>query len=307
MQCVKPDKSSPTSGLQEAIDSNESGYIILSPGEYHIRDRLIIRSGTMLLSNNKSILINDLSNIYDPFIQVQKYSDIPYLIANSNNKSGISVGESGNNNINIGYLKIYNTGNKYDRTPMKALVINVYNIIINSLDVFLGNMGLSLENSSDIRINEAQIVNCSTGIRMFNGNNINMNNFSIDSCYYRGLQIDSTENSYFKGTIWNNNIEYCDNNNEYGVLIGKYSNERNNIIKMDLRIIDTGKTAIDISNSSNLSIDTIISNNRSGNIRTGIKYGNSIKNINVSGIMNNVDKFYTGEKEGKNTMLINGP
>ena len=83
-------------------------------------------------------------------------------------------------------------------------------------------MGISLENASDVRIKELQVVNCSTGIRVFNANNISINNFSIDSCQYTGMQIDSTQNSYFQGTVWNNNKAYV-NNNEYGILIVKYS------------------------------------------------------------------------------------
>ncbi len=160
MEFVEPDKNSLTYGLQEAIDSNKTGYILLEPGEYHIKKPLIIREGTMFLSNNKSILINDLEDKYDPFIIIEEYTDIKYLIANSNNKSGIIIGKKNiNNNININYIKVYNTGNLYDNRPMKSVEINGYNIIIDNLDIYKGNIGLSLENSSDIRIKELQIVN----------------------------------------------------------------------------------------------------------------------------------------------------
>lgn len=300
MKYIKPDYDSKTSGIQEAINEDESGNIFLCPGEYHIKDQLIIKSGTMIFSNNRSILINDLNDISMPFIVVEEYSDINYLIVNSNKKSGISVGKPGkNNNINIGYLKIYNTG---ENQAVKAIEVNGFNIIINSLDIFLGNIGLSLENSSDIRIKELQAVNCSTGIRMFNANNISIDNLSVDSCYYTGIQIDSTTNSYFKGTIWNNNNDYPGNNNIYGVSMGKYGN--NNSIKMDLRILDTGKTAFYISNSFNVGISAIIGNIESKNIDTGIYYGNNLKNIKFDGIIDNVKKPYSGELNNNISMSI---
>ncbi len=307
MKVVTPDADSLTSGIQEAIDSDESGYIILSPGEYHIRSQLIIRSGTMLISNDKSILINEMNSKYIPFVVVEQYTDIKYLILNSNNRSGISIGKNGaNNSINIGYIKIYNTGNDQDGRIIKAMEIKGFNIIINNIDIFLGNMGLSFENSSDIRINELQIVNCATGIRMFNANNVNISNFSIDSCQYIGLQIDSTHNSYFKGTVWNNNKVYV-NNNECGILLGKYSKDLNDILTIDVRIIDTGKTAIYLSNSMNINLNAIICNTEGHNIENAICYGANIKNININGIIDNVPEPYRGKLYGKNNMIANSP
>ena len=306
MEFVKPDQNSLTSGLQEAIDSNQTGYLLLYPGEYHIREPLIIKKGIMFISNNKSILINDLNDDYQPFIVIEEYTDIKYLIANSNNKAGIIIGKNNSNNtINIEYMKIYNTGNGYNKKPMKALEINGYNIIINNLDIFLGNVGLSLENASDIRIKEVQIVNCSTGIRMFNANNINIDNFSVDSCYYTGFQMDSTKNSYFKGIIWNNDYEYLNNNNNWSLLIGKYTGDLNDTINFNLRIVNTGKSAIDLSNVHNLYITSIINNKNK--IENGITYGKNIKNININGIMNNVRNLYSGKVVGENNILINNP
>ncbi len=300
MESVKPNKNSLTSGLQEAIDSNKTGYLLLYPGKYHIREPLVIRKGIMLLSNNRAILINNLNDDYQPFIVIEEYTDIKYLIANSNNKGGVKIGKNNSNNaINIDYIKIYNTGDGYDKKPMKALEINGYNIIINNLDIFLGNVGLSLENSSDIRIKEAQIVNCSTGIRIFNANNINIDNFSVDSCYYTGFQMDSTTNSYFKGIIWNNDDEYLNNNNDYSLLVGKYTEGLSNTINFNLRIVNTGRNAIYLSNAHNLYITSIIDNKNK--IENGIIYGKNIKNININGIINNVKNLYSGRIKGKMT------
>ena len=304
MDIVNPDSNSLTSGIQEAIDSSKSGYIFLSPGEYHIKTQLIIKSGTMLISNNKSILVNDMDNKYIPFVVVEQYSDIKYLILNSNDKSGISIGKNNaNNSINIDYIKIYNTGNGPGNKIIKAMEVNGFNIIVGSIDIYLGNMGLSLENASDIRIKELQVVNCSTGLRIFNANNISIDNFSIDSCQYTGMQIDSTQNSYFQGTVWNNDKAYV-NNNEYGILIGKYSRDVNNILKIDVRIRDTGKTALHISNSMNINIDAIISNSEYHKIEKGIYYGENIKNININGIIDNVPEPTLGKLNGKSNIVM---
>ena len=303
MTQVKLNPVSLTSGIQEAIDSNSDGFIKLSPGEYHIRQQLIIRSGTMLISNNKSILVNDLEDPSLPFIKIEEYTDIPYLIANSNKKSGVMLGKAWkNNNINIGYLKIYNTGSS--DLPMKALLIEGYNININNLDIYRGGIGASFENCSDIRINDMQVVTCFTGIRMYNSNNISINNFSVDSCHYAGLQIDSTKNSYFKGTVWNNCDEYPENRAEYACLIGKYTGESNRAIEMNLRIVDSGKTGIDISNTSDIKINCIIINDRSCNIQRGLNFGSKIENIYISGIINGVKMPYEGKINGKIDAII---
>ena len=305
MECVKLNPNSLTSGIQEAIDRNASGFIILTPGEYHIKKQLLIRSGTMIISNNKTILINDLNDPYQPFIKIEEYTDISYLIINSNKKSGIIVGNEGkNNNINIGYLKIYNTGGEFKEAPMKALSITGYNITINNLDIYMGNIGTSFENCSDIRINDMQVVNCSTGIRMYNANNININNFSIDSCYYTGMQIDSTTNSYFKGTIWNNVEKYPNNNTEYACLMGRFSNYLNNGIEFDLRVIDTGKTGIDISNSNNISINCLLINNKSSNISKGLDLHRRVQNIYIKGIIDSVKIPYEGKIDGKMDIIV---
>ncbi len=305
MAYVKCIPQSLTSGIQEAIDKNEDGFVILLPGQYHIREKLIVRSGTMLISNNKAILVNDLSDPYQPFIKIEEYADIQYLIVNANEKSGVELGKPGtNNNINIGYLKIYNTGEKGEKFQMKALSIAGYNITINNLDIYLGNIGASFENCSDVRINDMQVVNCSTGIRIYNSNNISITNFSVDSCYNRGIQIDSTNNSYFKGTVWNNNAEYPNNNTEYACLIGKYTNDTNNGIEMNLRIIDTGLTGMDISNSNSININCILMNSNSRNINLGFNFNSNINNIYIKGITDKIRIPYMGTINGKVDIII---
>ncbi len=308
MPIVNPDNNSLTSGIQEAIDSCIDGFVILGSGEYHIRKSLIIRSGTRLISSNKAILVNDIEDGFEPFIRVEPYADIEYLIANSNGKSGISLGDSRkNNNINVGYLKVYNTGTNYEKEPMSAILIRGYNIAIDTVDIYRGNVGLSIEHAADIRIKEMQIVACSTGIRVFNANNLSFSNFSIDSCNYTGMQVDSTENSYFQGTIWSNTKDYKGINNTCGLLIGKYSKTPSRNIRMNLRIIDSGITGLAISNTRNIYIDAIISNTSGNQIETGINFGENIENIDITGIMDKIKTPFTGYIKGRNSMIVIDP
>lgn len=88
--------------------------------------------------------------------------------------------------------------------------IRGYDTMIDHLDIFLGNLGIDIM-ASDVRIEDLQAVNCSTGITVTASNNINIGYASIDSCYYTGIQIDLSRNVHVKGSIWNNDIEYPKN------------------------------------------------------------------------------------------------
>jgi len=119
---------------------------MLLEGEFRTKKQITINAGITLFGNQKSIIINELEDPFAPVIIFRPYSSSSFLMVNANGKSGIKIGESGNNSIKIDYVKVFNTGNIYAGTGKEnvAITITGYNIIVNTADVYKGNIGLKI-------------------------------------------------------------------------------------------------------------------------------------------------------------------
>jgi len=299
-----PDTSS--SGISEAIRNAKSGNVVLLDGEFHVKEQIIVNEGINIVGSQKSIIINDLEDQFLPVLRFRPYSSSSFLIVNANGKSGVRIGEPGNNSIKIDYIKVYNTGNVYEGEGKENIAITVtgYNTIINFADIYKGNIGLKIVGGSDVRITDLQVVDSSTGLIVVSSEHVTFDHLSIDSCSYVGAQVDASNDITLKGIIWNNLDANPKNALKYGLLIGDYSSDhRNNLITADIGIFGTGGTGMKISNANLcffvLKIANDALNTRGNEIKTGIEYGNGLSLIDVNAFISNVESQVKGEVVGK--------
>jgi len=300
-----------SSGIVEAIKNSKSGNVMLLEGEFYTREQIIISEGINLSGNQKSIIINELEDPFVPVLVFRPYSSSSFLIVNANGKSGIKIGEQGNNSIKIDYVKVYNAGNIYAGAGREnvAVTITGYNIIADVVDVYKGNIGLKIAGGSDIRITDLQVVESSTGLVVVSSEHVTFEHLSIDSCSYIGVQIDASNDVTIRGIVWNN-VEACPSNTlKYGLLIGDYSSGyRNNGLTIELSIVGTGGTGVKISNANlctlNLKIANGVFHTKDNEIKTGIEYGDGLSLISVSALMSNVESQINGAVGGR--LILNG-
>jgi len=296
-----------TSGMSEAIFNSKSGNIALLGGRFAIREKLIVNEGINMFGGQRSILVNETDDFFEPFVLFKPYTYVDFLVADANKKSGIQVGLPNQNNfIKIGTLKVYNVGDIYSNKygAQSSVVIRGYNVNFDYIDIDGGNTGLVFNECADIMGNSVQVVNCSTGINIISAEHIWLSNFTVDSCRYVGMQIDSSHDIGVKGKLWNNASAYPENKLVIAVQLGKYSGTNENLlINGDIKVIGTGGTALYIGNSKlctfNLQIINTMLNVKTQKIEVGIQFGeNNYDNI-LNGSINGVDKPVVGKPTGK--------
>ena len=302
-----PDTSgTATSGIMEAIESSDNGTIILTGGKYICRDRLTVRGGFTIEGNQHSVIVNETKDFFKPFMMFEAYTYSPFLIVDANGRAGISIGERGNNAINIGYLKIYGAGKAYDEAhgSQSSCMISGYNISIGNLDVLGGNAGLVAKDAADVRIQDAQIVDSATGMAISSSEHVSVGRFSVDSCSYCGLQIDASADISARGIVWNNTVSYPRNALQFGMLMGEYSSgRRNSFLDINAKIISTGGTAVKLSNTYLSRMDLLISNEKlstGGNeISRGIEYGENLDFMDIEATLDRIKENTVGETIGE--------
>ena len=300
-----------SSGINEAINASQTGNVVLLDGRFRTRSKIEVKEGVNLSGNQRSVIVNDTEDPFEPVLWFKPYSSSSFLTIDANGQSGIKIGDMGNNDIEINRIKVYNTGNMVidnERTQI-AVEINGFNIVIHSIDVFQGNVGIKMAQSSDLRIVDLQVVNCSSGIVMSSSEHVNIEHFSVDSCSHVGLQIDSTNDLYAKGIVWNNTSAYPSNKLINGILLGNYSSDNpNNLITINAKLFNTGGTGIKLANTSlcNLFLDIANTrlNTKENEIRVGIEYSGGLSLINTMIQMDKVSNAIAGTVSGK--LKING-
>jgi len=300
-------KGTKTSGISEAISYSKSGNIVLLGGRFAIREKLIINEGINIFGGQRSILVNETDDFFEPFVLFKPYTYIDFLVADANKKSGIQVGLPNQNNfIKIGTLKVYNVGDIYSDKygAQSSVAIKGYNVNFDYIDIDGGNTGLLFNECADIRGNDVQVVNCSTGINVISAEHVWLSNFTVDSCRYVGIQIDSSHDISVKGKLWNNASAYPDNKLVNAIQLGKYSSTNENLlINGEIEVIGTGGTAFYIENSRlctfNLQIVNAPLNVKTQKIEVGIQFGENNHDNAFNGSINGVDKPVVGRPTGK--------
>lgn len=306
-----PDTSgTSTCGLKEALQDSDS--VILTGGRYILKEALDVGSGKSLFGGQNSVVVNETDDLFEPFMRFDPYTICNFLAIDANHKSGVQIGRSGqNNSISIGTLKVFNCGEIYsERSGSQASVaVRGYNIHFDSLDILGGNTGLLLEGCTDIRAHDALVVNAVTGVNINSSEHVYISNLTVDSCRYVGLQIDSSHDVAIKGTIWNNLSAYPDSALQQAVLMGRYSaGSENSAVELDLRVIGTGGTAIDVSNCKYCKIDASIMNinlnTATGRIRTGIRLGDNLNHNAILARLADVDERISGSANATNRIIL---
>jgi len=252
-------------------------------------------------------LVNETDDFFEPFVLFKPYTYIDFLVADANKKSGIQVGLPNQNNfIKIGTLKVYNVGDIYSDKygAQSSVAIKGYNVNFDYIDIDGGNTGLLFNECADIRGNDVQVVNCSTGINVISAEHVWLSNFTVDSCRYVGIQIDSSHDISVKGKLWNNASAYPDNKLVNAIQLRKYSSTNENLlINGEIEVIGTGGTAFYIENSRlctfNLQIVNAPLNVKTQKIEVGIQFGENNHDNAFNGSINGVDKPVVGRPTGK--------
>lgn len=298
-----------SSGINEAIGHSKSGNVMLLEGKFITDVPIIIKEGISLFGNQRSIIINNLDDPFKPVLNFRPYSSSSFLIVNANGRSGIRVGELGNNSIKIQYVKVYNTGNSYleDGRSNIAVSIKGFNIMIGTMDIYKGNIGLKLDGASDIRITDLQVVEVTSGLIIVSSEHVTFSHLSVDSCSHIGVQIDSSSDISLRGVVWNNATSCPANSLTYGILLGNYSSSRRNtVINIEASIIGTGGTGVKLSNTElcalNLKIGNGVLNTLGKEITVGLEYGNGLQIVHVNVLMENVELPFSGQIAGHLTL-----
>ncbi|MEM3246400.1 MAG: hypothetical protein QW078_02190 [Thermoplasmatales archaeon] len=300
-----------SSGIIEAINSSQSGNVILLDGEFRTESQITVREGISIFGSQKSIIVNDIEDPYQPVLIFKPYTNCSFLIVNANGKSGIQIGDEGNNSIKMDYVKVYNTGNSYISNDESNIAVTIrgFNVIINALDIYKGNIGIKIDGGSDIRITDLQVVEAVSGLIIVSSEHVTFGHLSVDSCSHIGVQIDSSKDISLRGIIWNNATACPVNELSYGILLGSYSSGyRNTLIDIDANIIGTGGTAIKIENTDlcklNLKIGNDVLNTLGKKIVVGLEYGGGLGLIDTNLLTENVDLPVNGKIVGR--LVING-
>lgn len=300
-----------SSGINEAIEHSKSGYVMLLEGEFITDVPIIIKEGISLFGNQRSIITNNLDDPFEPVLNFRPYSSSSFLIVNANGKSGIMMGERGNNSIKVQYVKVYNTGNSYFEGGRSNVAVSIrgFNVMIGTMDIYKGNIGLKMDGASDIRITDLQVVEATSGLIIVSSEHVTFDHLSVDSCSHIGVQIDSSSDISLSGVVWNNATSCPANSLTYGIILGNYSSDRRNtVINIEASIIGTGGTGIRLSNTNlcvlNLKIVNDVLNTLGKEITVGLEYGNGLGIVHANVLMENVELPFSGPIAGH--LTING-
>lgn len=299
-----------TCGLAEAF--KDGGNVLLTGGRYILKGRLDVKSGVNLFGGQNSVVVNETDDLFEPCITFEPYTYCQFLAVDANKKSGVQLGKPGqNNSISVGTLKVFNAGDIFHSKhgSQTSVTVRGYNLRFESLDIEGGNSGLLMDNCSDIRGNDVLVVNSATGISISAAEHVSISNITVDSCRYVGLQVDSSHDVSLRGTVWNNASVYPDSKVEQAVIVGKYSAQNGNIaVDLDLKIIGTGGTALEMSNCKYCRIDANIINSElnteTQRIKTGIKFGGNVDFNTIRAKFADIEEKVSGKANGSNTVIL---
>jgi hypothetical protein len=262
--------------------------LYLPPGTYSITKTVFILPSVELTQDGW--LRNMISNVSAPTIQFLEFSQASRVQVDANNRTGILIGNYSNpySSAQFGTIKVINAGNIYGQYAVR---ITGFNVAFNNIETTHGNIGLDINNASDIRGVSVFIINAITGIRAVGSEHIQFVNVDCDSSRYCSIQIDASHDIIMSGTIWFNKEVYPDNP-LYGIMLGNYSECKN--LNLDFGVIGCAQTGVRMDKINDSIINVLMSNGPLYTpvfpIKTGVVYGCDGKNIgnNViqSGIIN---------------------
>lgn len=277
-------------------------------GKYKITSQLTIPKNVDL--HCEGVLYNHLTDKWQPMVIFQPGSHCSSLKIYGNLGSGAAFGtNSVYSNSNIGDIRLWNIGCEYDGTkgPKIGVSFTGYNFNFNSIEIDGGNIAVDFNTASDVRGNYILAWGASSGIRITSGcEHIHIGYAHIDTPSYIGLQIDSSHDINLNAQIFLND-QQSPSAISNAAIIGNYSSGDNvNNLKLDLRVQNTGGTALNLSNIKNSTIHLIATNSllatgNSHNITTGLVLGS---NVNASTYINaNIDSSITTAISGSGGTL----
>lgn len=254
--------TNPANVIQNAINNCPSGGIItIGPGTYEIDKQITIWGGVRLDCQN-AILKNVQEDKWSPLLVFKQYARGNRIFVDANGGTGVLVGEEGKVcDSDIGELYVINAGSNYDPNlgPQYGVRFSGYSIEVGYIHVFQGNVGVDLWKTSDLKIDGVLVVDAVTGMRLAIAEHNIITGIDLDSCRYIGLQVDSSRDNKFFGTIWINEQAYPDNTLTYAILVGEYSDvDVVTGLDLNLSIMNTGGTALRVSNCKDSRFDLMI-------------------------------------------------
>ena len=247
--------------------------VVIPDGQYYISEGVTIPSGITL--DFEGLLINNCLDLYTPPLTFGPGSFSNSIQLNANNKYGIVIGQaSQQNNIHIGSIRIANVGGTYNSVlnmGQQGVTLTGYDITIFTLQVFLGSIGLSLYQASDVRIGRAIIVGPYQGFEIIYSEQVGIDYLDMDTPTGLAGMIDSSHDLMINGVLWINGSSYGGSANTRAFLnIGSQS--ASNIVaglNLRLNLLNCGDIPLSVENIDQSVIDVVVG---TGNLYTGTNY-----------------------------------
>lgn len=210
---------------------------------------------------------------------------------------GITLGDNGNNSSSyLQNVQLWHVGTDSTASSQIGLQFTGYDLHIGRYWIKGGNVGLDINQGSDVFWNQIELIGCSTGIRLANSENIR-GKVTLDTNSFAGMIIDGCRNVQIQANAFAINATAS----TYVVLQGEYdtTNINRNIV-LDITAHRTGGTVYKVSNSEDC-VATINATNAAiysaggTNISTAVIYGTTNANTGAMNIRVNRDAAITAK------------
>jgi hypothetical protein len=255
-----------------ALEYEGRSICYIPPGRYAITRKLVVPPNVVL--HSEGCLFNFLSN-NDPIIQGSRHSHCSRIKVHANAKNGLVWGEQGNSQAcasDLGHIEVWHVGVGYDssKPPYQQLCgLRVHGLDFR-IDRFWtkgGNVGLDIYQASDVLCNSAFLIGCSTGLRLESAEQVNVI-ARFDTCINAGIQLDNSTNVDIDGMAFVNSDGYG-SPMQAGLIVGRYSGEKNRALKIKYFATSTGGYAAELQNCEDSEFEIGASNARLFSQRSG--------------------------------------
>ena len=237
--------------------------IIVPDGFFSIGQPVTVLEGITL--DCDGYLVNKCGDIFSPCLSFGVGAFSNELQVEGNGNSGVFIGESTTQvSTHFGNVRIQGCGLTYNSVMgmgQTALLMSGYNLTIGSLQIYQGNVGLSMYQASDVRIGRVIIIRSSTGLSMSACEQVGINYIDIDTPGYQAASIDSSQDIFMRGVLWINEQNYTGSANANTFLqIGKYtsSSNPNSALNLQLNLLNCGTEPVYVANTTESIINVIV-------------------------------------------------
>lgn len=210
---------------------------------------------------------------------------------------GISLGDNSTNSSSyLQNVQLWHVGTDSTASSQIGLQFTGYDLHIGRYWIKGGNVGLDINQGSDVFWNQIELIGCSTGIRLANSENIR-GTVTLDTISFAGILLDGCRNIQMDVHAFAINATAS----SYVVLQGEYDTTNiNRNIDFNITAQRTGGTVYKVSNSEDCVVDINATNSAiySGggtNISTAVIYGTTNVNTGAMAIRVNRDAAITAK------------